>query len=126
MNGRLEVVYCDFFKLDPRSRGILTPPVMTSDMLFQYLGIEAQPWSKGDFCHSVKQVPYNLSAFSSSTPDLLRFVYMFILHSLWVVALKLNMAFPSPRYNQQFCGSQVPDQGKMLRPSFDRNNLKVV
>ncbi|XP_022435107.1 dimethyladenosine transferase 2, mitochondrial isoform X1 [Monodon monoceros] len=47
VNGRLEVVYCDFFKLDPRSRGILTPPVMTSDMLFQYLGIEAQPWSKG-------------------------------------------------------------------------------
>ncbi|XP_061041362.1 dimethyladenosine transferase 2, mitochondrial isoform X2 [Eubalaena glacialis] len=47
VNGRLEVVYCDFFKLDPRSRGILTPPIMTSDMLFQYLGIEAQPWSKG-------------------------------------------------------------------------------
>ncbi|XP_057582102.1 dimethyladenosine transferase 2, mitochondrial isoform X2 [Hippopotamus amphibius kiboko] len=26
---------------------MLTPPIMTSDMLFEYLGIEAQPWSKG-------------------------------------------------------------------------------
>ncbi|XP_006188231.1 dimethyladenosine transferase 2, mitochondrial isoform X1 [Camelus ferus] len=47
LGGKLEVVYCDFFKLDPRSRGIVTPPVMTSEMLFQNLGIEALSWSKG-------------------------------------------------------------------------------
>lgn len=47
VNGRLEVIYCDFFKLDPRNRGTVTPPVMTSDMLFQYLGIKAHPWKKG-------------------------------------------------------------------------------
>ncbi|KAB1258825.1 Dimethyladenosine transferase 2; mitochondrial [Camelus dromedarius] len=51
LGGKLEVVYCDFFKLDPRSRGIVTPPVMTSEMLFQNLGIEALSWSKGDFCY---------------------------------------------------------------------------
>lgn len=54
MNGRLEVIYCDFFKLDPRNRGTVTPPVMTSDMLFQYLGMKAHPWKKGDFCLSVE------------------------------------------------------------------------
>uniref|UniRef100_A0A8C6CML2 rRNA adenine N(6)-methyltransferase n=1 Tax=Moschus moschiferus TaxID=68415 RepID=A0A8C6CML2_MOSMO len=47
VNGRLEVIYCDFFKLDPRNRGTVTPPVMTSDMLFQYLGVKAHPWKKG-------------------------------------------------------------------------------
>ncbi|XP_068842202.1 dimethyladenosine transferase 2, mitochondrial isoform X1 [Capricornis sumatraensis] len=47
VNGRLEVIYCDFFKLDPRNRGTVTPPVMTSDMLFQYLGMKAHPWEKG-------------------------------------------------------------------------------
>ncbi|KAM9706578.1 dimethyladenosine transferase 2, mitochondrial [Dama dama] len=47
VNGRLEVIYCDFFKLDPRSHGTVTPPVMTSDMLFQYLGMKAHPWKKG-------------------------------------------------------------------------------
>lgn len=55
MNGRLEVMYCDFFKLDPRSHGTVTPPVMTSDMLFKYLGMKAHPWKKGDFCLSVKK-----------------------------------------------------------------------
>ena len=47
VNGRLEVIYCDFFKLDPRNHGTVTPPVMTSDMLFQYLGVKAHPWKKG-------------------------------------------------------------------------------
>ena len=55
MNGRLEVIYCDFFKLDPRNHGTVTPPVMTSDMLFQYLGVKAHPWKKGDFCLSVEK-----------------------------------------------------------------------
>ncbi|XP_077024647.1 dimethyladenosine transferase 2, mitochondrial isoform X3 [Tamandua tetradactyla] len=47
MNGQLEVVHCDFFKLDPRSGGLLRPPIMMSQMLFQNLGIEALPWAAG-------------------------------------------------------------------------------
>lgn len=46
MNGKLEVVYCDFFKMDPRNFGIVKPPIMISETLFQRLGIEAVPWSK--------------------------------------------------------------------------------
>ena len=41
------MIYCDFFKLDPRNCGTVTPPVMTSDMLFQSLGVKAHPWKKG-------------------------------------------------------------------------------
>ncbi|XP_032718763.1 dimethyladenosine transferase 2, mitochondrial [Lontra canadensis] len=46
MNGKLEVVYCDFFKMDPRNFGIVKPPIMISETLFRHLGIEAVPWSK--------------------------------------------------------------------------------
>ena len=41
------MIYCDFFKLDPRNCGTVTPSVMTSDMLFQSLGVKAHPWKKG-------------------------------------------------------------------------------
>ncbi|XP_037678530.1 dimethyladenosine transferase 2, mitochondrial [Choloepus didactylus] len=47
LNGRLEVVHCDFFKLDTKSGGLLRSPSMISQMLFQNLGIEARPWSAG-------------------------------------------------------------------------------
>ena len=48
MNGKLEVVYCDFFKMDPRNFGIVKPPIMISETLFRRLGIEAVPWSEGN------------------------------------------------------------------------------
>ncbi|XP_004400530.1 PREDICTED: dimethyladenosine transferase 2, mitochondrial [Odobenus rosmarus divergens] len=46
VNGKLEVVYCDFFKMDPRNFGIVKPPIMISETLFRHLGIEAVPWSE--------------------------------------------------------------------------------
>ncbi|XP_039093410.1 dimethyladenosine transferase 2, mitochondrial [Hyaena hyaena] len=46
VNKNLEVVHCDFFKLDPRNSGIVKPPIMLSETLFQSLGIEALPWSE--------------------------------------------------------------------------------
>ncbi|XP_045393132.1 dimethyladenosine transferase 2, mitochondrial isoform X1 [Lemur catta] len=46
-HGRLEVIHCDFFKIDPRSGGLPRPPVMASRTLFQNLRIEARPWSGG-------------------------------------------------------------------------------
>lgn len=47
LDGKLDVVHCDFFKLDPRSHGVVKPPSVTSQLLFQNLGIEALPWSRG-------------------------------------------------------------------------------
>lgn len=47
LDGKLEVVYCDFFKLDPRKCGLVRPPIMISHVLFQNLGIKALPWSAG-------------------------------------------------------------------------------
>uniref|UniRef100_A0A673SUD5 rRNA adenine N(6)-methyltransferase n=1 Tax=Suricata suricatta TaxID=37032 RepID=A0A673SUD5_SURSU len=46
VNKKLEVVHCDFFKLDPRNSGIVKPPIMLSETLFQSMGIEALPWSE--------------------------------------------------------------------------------
>lgn len=67
VNGKLEVVYCDFFKMDPRNSGIVKPPIMISETLFRHFGIKAVPWSEGNFCHSLQQIAYNLPAFSSRT-----------------------------------------------------------
>lgn len=76
MGGKLDIVHCDFFKLDPRNYGTVKSPTVTSELLFQNLGIEALPWSKGNFGHLPKQIPYNLPVFSRSLPGLLnRFVY---------------------------------------------------
>lgn len=47
LGGKLDVVHCDFFKLDPTNSGAVKPPSVTSELLFQNLGIEALPWSKG-------------------------------------------------------------------------------
>nr|XP_033792939.1 dimethyladenosine transferase 2, mitochondrial [Geotrypetes seraphini] len=45
LNGQLEVVHCDFFKLDPLSSGLMKPPVMFSEKLFETLGISRIPWT---------------------------------------------------------------------------------
>ncbi|XP_006871332.1 PREDICTED: dimethyladenosine transferase 2, mitochondrial-like [Chrysochloris asiatica] len=47
LDGQLDVVHCDFFKLDPRNGTLVRPPIMISQMLFQNLGIQALPWSAG-------------------------------------------------------------------------------
>ncbi|KYO23858.1 dimethyladenosine transferase 2, mitochondrial [Alligator mississippiensis] len=47
LDGQLEVVYCNFFKLDPGYHGWSTPPIMDSVELFKKLDISAVPWTAG-------------------------------------------------------------------------------
>ncbi|XP_010640933.1 dimethyladenosine transferase 2, mitochondrial isoform X2 [Fukomys damarensis] len=46
LNGKLQVVYCDFFKMDPDNHNTVHPPVVLSQELFPSLGIEANSWSE--------------------------------------------------------------------------------
>ncbi|KAK2504622.1 hypothetical protein MC885_006800 [Smutsia gigantea] len=45
VTGKLEVVHCDFFKLDPVNCGTVKPPIMMSEVLFKNLGIKGLPWT---------------------------------------------------------------------------------
>ncbi|KAM5237703.1 dimethyladenosine transferase 2, mitochondrial [Ctenodactylus gundi] len=47
LNGNLDVVHCDFFKMDPFNYDKVKPPVMLARELFQSLGIDALCWSAG-------------------------------------------------------------------------------
>ncbi|XP_028652764.1 dimethyladenosine transferase 2, mitochondrial [Erpetoichthys calabaricus] len=44
LDGQLDVMYCDFFRLDPISKGLPKPPIMHSEKLFNNLGIAEVPW----------------------------------------------------------------------------------
>uniref|UniRef100_F6WYW7 rRNA adenine N(6)-methyltransferase n=1 Tax=Callithrix jacchus TaxID=9483 RepID=F6WYW7_CALJA len=47
LDGKLRVIYCDFFRMDPKGTGAIKPPAMASQDLFQTLGLEVVPWKAG-------------------------------------------------------------------------------
>uniref|UniRef100_A0A8C6REZ2 rRNA adenine N(6)-methyltransferase n=1 Tax=Nannospalax galili TaxID=1026970 RepID=A0A8C6REZ2_NANGA len=46
LDGELQVVHCDFFKMDPRNQELIRPE-LSSHKLFQNLGVKAAAWSAG-------------------------------------------------------------------------------
>ncbi|NWY96108.1 TFB2M transferase, partial [Loxia curvirostra] len=43
-DGQLKVIYGDFFRMDPMAKGALKPPAVSSEKLFETLGVAAVPW----------------------------------------------------------------------------------
>ncbi|XP_058690457.1 dimethyladenosine transferase 2, mitochondrial isoform X3 [Poecile atricapillus] len=48
LDGQLKVIHGDFFRLDPLAKGALKPPALSSDKLFETMGVAAVPWRAAD------------------------------------------------------------------------------
>ncbi|XP_077569754.1 dimethyladenosine transferase 2, mitochondrial [Stigmatopora nigra] len=59
LDGQLEVVHCDFFRLDLITSGFDKPPVMSTDKLFTDLGITEANWTEEFPAKVVAIVPQN-------------------------------------------------------------------
>ncbi|KAM6166264.1 dimethyladenosine transferase 2, mitochondrial [Erethizon dorsatum] len=59
LNGRLEVVHCDFFKMDPNNHNLVRPPIVLSQELFSSLGIKANSWLEDIPFKVVGMLPVN-------------------------------------------------------------------
>ncbi|XP_066172048.1 dimethyladenosine transferase 2, mitochondrial [Sylvia atricapilla] len=44
LDGQLKVIHGDFFRLDPLAKGALKPPAVSSDKLFETMGVAPVPW----------------------------------------------------------------------------------
>lgn len=49
LNGQLKVINGDFFRLDPLAKGALKPPAVSSEKLFETMGVAAVPWRAGTY-----------------------------------------------------------------------------
>lgn len=58
-NGKLKVVHCDFFKMDPSNCNTVKPPIMLSQELFPTLGIKANSWLEDTPFKIVGMFPIN-------------------------------------------------------------------
>lgn len=47
LDGQLKVIHGDFFRVDPMAKGALKPPAVSSEKLFETLGVAAVPWRAG-------------------------------------------------------------------------------
>lgn len=56
LDGQFKVIHGDFFRLDPLAKGALKPPAVSSDKLFETMGVAAVPWRAGRYMLMITHV----------------------------------------------------------------------